>query len=135
MTEVTVKPPLAPEAKALMKGVPGFDGKSVQQTCMTSEAVEWARKLEERVRARKTPCSTSLKNTASSQTTELVCPGATTRSRTTWRGDTHYEIEIYNRVTREGLHEDWTHITGDFVKADCGTIKPAPIPHIFDTLR
>jgi hypothetical protein len=42
-----------------------------------------------------------------------------------WRGNEHYEGTYNFKGTMQGRPQEMTsHYTGDFVKADCGTVKP-----------
>ncbi len=73
-----------------------------------------------------------LKQSANSVESEIVCRGAmegTGRSQVSWRGNDHYE-ESYNfkGAMRGQPHQMSTHYTGDWVKADCGTVKPFKFP-------
>ena len=47
------------------------------------------------------------------------------RSQMNWRGNEHYDGSYSFKGTTHGHAQDMsTHFTGDFVKADCGAVKP-----------
>jgi hypothetical protein len=70
--------------------------------------------------------------TANSITTDIVCHGTmegTGRSQISWRGDSHYEGSYEFKGAMHGQpNQISTHYTGDFVKADCGSVKPFKAP-------
>ena len=128
--QVANMPQMPPEALAMMKArgmkIPGMDGAPVvTQMCMTEEQV----KMDKPPAMRDESCTPRiLTQTASSVTTEVTCHGrmeGVGRSQMSWRGDEHYEGNYSFKGSMQGRPQDMsTHYTGDFVKADCGAVKP-----------
>jgi hypothetical protein len=74
-------------------------------------------------------CTTKILNqTATSVSAETTCHGrmdGVGRSQMSWRGNDHYEGTYSFKGTMEGHAQEMSsHYTGDFVKADCGAVKP-----------
>jgi hypothetical protein len=73
-----------------------------------------------------------LKQSANSVETEIVCRGTmegTGRAQVSWRGDNHYDGSYNFKGSMRGQpHQMSTQYTGDWVKADCGAVKPFKLP-------
>jgi hypothetical protein len=73
-----------------------------------------------------------LSQSASVVTAEVTCHGKVEgkgRAQVSWRGTDHYQGTYNFRGAMEGqVHEISTSISGDFVKADCGAVKPFAMP-------
>jgi len=122
---------LPPEAMAMMKqrgmSMPGMGAPVVTQICMTQEEVNTdklpaMKNLEEN-------CTTKvLSQTPSSMTAETTCRGrmeGVGRMQMSWRGNEHYEGTYSFKGVMQGRpHSMTSRYTGDFVKADCGSVKP-----------
>jgi hypothetical protein len=130
-------PQMPPEAMAMMKSrgmkIPGMGGAPiVTQICMTEDQV----KADKPPAMREESCTPkALSQTATSVTTEVTCHGrmeGVGRSQMSWRGNEHYEGTYSFKGAMEGHPQEMsTHYTGDFLKADCGSVKPfsaKPIP-------
>jgi hypothetical protein len=132
--EMGSMPQMPPEATAMMKQrgmkMPGMGGQPiVTQICMTQEQVNGDKPP---MNNRQENCTTKLLNqTSTSMTSEVTCHGrmeGVGRAQMSWRGNEHYEGTYSFRGTMEGRPQQIsTHYTGDFVKADCGAVKPAKV--------
>ena len=132
--EMANTPQMSPEAMAMMKSrgmkLPGMGGQpTVTQICMTQEQVNGDTPP---MNNRQESCTTKLLNqTATSMTSEVTCHGrmeGVGRAQMTWRGNEHYEGTYSFKGTMEGRPQQIsTRYTGDFVKADCGSVKPAKV--------
>ncbi|HEY0266794.1 MAG TPA: DUF3617 domain-containing protein [Rhizomicrobium sp.] len=133
-------PQIPPEALAAMKArgmkMPGMGEPTTTQMCMTQEEVNTdpAARMQAQHEVNCTPHVVN--QTATSATTDIVCHGTmegTGRSEISWRGDGHYEGNYEFKGTMHGQpNQISTHYTGDFVKTDCGAVKPfrsLPSPH------
>ncbi|HET7084492.1 MAG TPA: DUF3617 domain-containing protein [Rhizomicrobium sp.] len=126
-------PQMPPEAMAMMKArgmkVPGMGGAPiVSQICMTPEQVN-DDKLPSMMHEREESCTSKvLSQTPSSVTAEATCHGrmeGVGHFQISWRGNEHYEGTYNFKGSMEGRPQEMTsHYTGDFVKADCGSVKP-----------
>src|SRR3954462_3207896 len=126
-------PQMPPEAIAMMKArgmqIPGMGGAPiVSQICMTPEQVNGD--IPPAMQRDGENCTGKLlSQPASSMKSEVTCHGrmeGVGRSEMTWRGNEHYEGTYSFKGTMEGRPQEIsTHYTGDFVKADCGAVKPA----------
>ena len=125
-------PQMPPEAMAMMKSrgmkIPGMGGAPmVTQICMTQEQVN-TDKLPA-MNGREESCTNKvLSQTPTSVTAETTCHGrmdGVGHMQISWRGNEHYEGSYSFKGTMEGHPQEMsTHYTGDFVKADCGAVKP-----------
>jgi hypothetical protein len=125
-------PQMPPEAMAMMKArgmkMPGMGGAPiVTQICMTQEEVTADRIPS--MNNREENCTTKvLSQTITSVTAETTCHGRMEgmgRMQMTWRGNDHYEGTFSFKGSMEGRpHQMTTRYTGDFVRVDCGSVKP-----------
>jgi hypothetical protein len=132
--ETASMPQMPPEAMAMMKSrgmkIPGMGGQPiVTQICMTKEQVNGDKPP---MSNRQENCTTKLLNqTSTSMTSEVTCHGlmeGVGRAQMSWRGSEHYEGTYSFKGTMEGRPQQIsTRYTGDFVKADCGAVKPAKV--------
>jgi hypothetical protein len=134
-------PQMSPQMMAMMKQrgikMPGMEP-MVSQICMTPGDVKEGAAAQQRMRDQhEVNCTPKvLSETASSVTTEITCHGnmeGVGRSQISWRGDSHYEGEYSFKGSMHGRPNDMSsHYVGDFVKGDCGSVKPfraADMPH------
>ncbi len=137
-------PQIPPEALKMMKErgikIPGMDGAPiVSQICMTPQDVaEGAHAMDRMRNQHGISCNPKvLSETSSSIVTEVTCKGemmeGVGHSQMSWRGDSHYEGDYSFKGVMHGQpNEMHTHFSGDFVKTDCGAVKPfraADMPH------
>jgi Protein of unknown function (DUF3617) len=128
-------PQIPPEALAMMKQrgmkIPGMGGAPiVSQICMTpqdvTEGAQAAQRMREQHDVKCTPRVIS--ESMSSVTTEITCHGMMEgigHSQMSWRGDSHYEGDYSFKGVMHGQPtETSSHFMGDFVKSDCGAVKP-----------
>jgi hypothetical protein len=133
--KMAAMPQMSPQMMEMMKArgikMPGMGGEPVvTQMCMTAddvkEGMSAARRMRDQHEVNCTP--KVLSETASSVTTEITCHGTMEgvgRSQISWRGDSHYEGDYSFKGTMHGHpNEMGSHYVGDFVKADCGSVKP-----------
>jgi hypothetical protein len=129
--EMANMPQMPPEALAMMKSrgmqIPGMGKPFISQICMTPEQVTTDRMPA--MNHQEINCTPKiLSQTASSVTTEITCHGTMEgvgRSQMNWRGNEHYEGTYSFKGNMHGHVQDMsTRYTGDFVKADCGAVKP-----------
>ena len=122
---------LPPEAMAMMKSrgmsMPGMGAPIVTQICMTQEEVNTDRVPS--MNNNEANCTTKvLSQTPTSMTAEMTCRGrmeGVGRMQMSWRGNEHYEGTYNFKGMMQGRpHQMNTRYTGDFVKADCGSVKP-----------
>lgn len=138
-TSTTMKtaamPQMSPQVMAMMKQrgikMPGMGGEPVvNQICMTPGDVKEGMMAQQRLRDQhEISCTPKvLAETASSVTTEITCHGnmeGVGRSQISWRGDSHYEGDYsFKGVMHGHASEMSSHYVGDFVRADCGAVKP-----------
>jgi hypothetical protein len=129
-------PQIPPEALAAMKArgmkIPGSGEPMVTQMCMTQDDVNADPAARMRAQHDENCTPHVVSQTANSITTDIVCHGTmegTGRSQISWRGDSHYEGSYEFKGTMHGQpNQISTHYTGDFVKADCGSVKPFKAP-------
>ncbi len=127
--ELRNMPPIPPQTLEMMKqnGQPIPGQPFTTQMCMT----------QEQVNADKPPsfndngesCDTKvLSSSPSAMHTQVVCRGrvnGTGETQISWRGDDHYDGTYSFKGEAEGHPQDMTiHYSGDFVKADCGNVRP-----------
>jgi len=127
-------PQMPPEAMAMMKSrgmsVPGMGQPITTQICMTPEQVSGD--VPPAMHGRQENCTTKLLGqTATSMKSEVTCHGrmeGVGHSEMAWRGNEHYEGTYSFKGSMEGHPQEIsTRYTGDFVKTDCGTVKPAKV--------
>jgi hypothetical protein len=127
-------PQMPPEAIAAMKArgmkMPGMGQPMTMQMCMTQEQVNGD--VPPAMHNRAENCSTKLiSQTASSMKSEVTCHGrmdGVGRAEMSWRGNEHYEGTYNFKGSMEGRPQEFsTHYSGDFVKAECGAVKPAKV--------
>ena len=124
-------PLMPPEAIAMMKArgmkMPGMGSPMVTQMCMTQEQVN-ADKMPAMNNHEESCTSKVLSQTSSSVTAETTCHGrmeGVGHMQMSWRGNEHYEGTYSFKGESGGRPQDMTtHYSGDFVKADCGSVKP-----------
>jgi len=133
--DASAMPQMTPQMMEMMKQrgikLPGMDGAPiVTHMCMTDQDVkEGAAALQRLRQQHEVNCTPRiLSESSSSVSTEVTCHGTMEgvgRSQISWRGDTHYEGtynfkgSMHGRATSMG-----SHYVGEFVKSDCGSVKP-----------
>ena len=133
--EMPNMPQMPPEAMAMMKSrgmsMPGMGGAPiVTQICMTPEQVNGD--VPPAMHNSAENCTTKLlSQTATSMKSQVTCHGrmeGVGLAEMSWRGNEHYEGTYSFKGTMEGRPQSLsTRYTGDFVKADCGGVKPAKV--------
>lgn len=131
--KMAAMPQMPPEVLAMMKQrgikMPGAEP-MVTQICMTPDDVKEGALAQQRMREQhEVKCTPKvISETASSATTEITCHGnmeGVGRSQISWRGDSHYEGDYSFKGSMHGHpNEMSSHYVGDFVKSDCGSVKP-----------
>ena len=131
--EMANMPQMPPEAMAMMKSrgmkMPGMGQPMTTQICMTQEQVNGD---VPPLHNREESCTTKLlSQTATSMKSQVTCHGhmeGVGQAEMTWRGNEHYEGTYSFKGTMEGRPQSIsTRYTGDFVKPDCGAVKPAKV--------
>lgn len=129
-TRMGAMPQLPPQVLEMMKkrGMPGMGQPVTNQICMTAADVD-ADAGARMARQQGVDCTPKVLNqTATSATTEVTCHGTMEgvgRSQINWRGDSHYEGSYNFKGTMRGQpNEVSTSYSGDWVKSDCGAVKP-----------
>jgi hypothetical protein len=125
-------PQIPPEALAMMKArhmnVPMPGQPYTSQMCMTAEEVNADKPPA--MTTREISCTTKmLSQTGSSMKSEVVCHGPAMdgvgHSEISWTGNEHYTGSYNFKGTMQGQpNEMSTSYKGDWVKADCGAVKP-----------
>jgi hypothetical protein len=128
-------PSIPPEALAQMKArhipVPGSGEPVTNQMCMTAAQVQ--QDVPPPMNTRDETCNSKLIN----QSPELIQAETTCHGRMEgsghveihWRGNTHYESTYTFKGMMDGHPQEMTtRATGDFVKTDCGSVRPYPTP-------
>ncbi|HWA69764.1 MAG TPA: DUF3617 domain-containing protein [Rhizomicrobium sp.] len=123
-------PEMPPQVLEMMKkrGMPGMGQPMTSQMCMTLDDVnaDPNARMQAQHQVNCTPHIVS--QTANSAITEIVCHGnmeGTGRSQISWHGDSHYEGTYSFNGTMHGRPNAMSsRYTGDWVKADCGAVKP-----------
>ena len=124
-------PKVPPEVVEMMKkrglNMPVAGQPITNQICMTAEQAAMDHPPDmSREGVKCTPHV--LNQTSNSATTEMVCHGSmegTGRSQISWRGDSHYEGSYSFTGSVEGRPNNMSSTyTGDWVKSDCGSVKP-----------
>jgi len=127
--EMKGMPQMPPEAMAMMKArgmaMPGSP--MTMQMCMTQEQVNADKPPS--TRNEDVSCDTKvLSSTPTAMHTQITCKGrvnGTGDMQMSWRGTDHYEGTYSFKGESGGRPQDMTtHYSGDFVKADCGSVKP-----------
>lgn len=128
-------PQMSPQMLAMMKArgikMPGMGGEPmVSQMCMTPDDVKEGAAAQQRLHnAHGVDCTPRVvRETASSVMTEITCHGGMEgvgRAQISWRGDSHYEGDYSFKGAMHGHpNEMSSHYVGEFVKSDCGAVKP-----------
>ena len=129
--EMANMPKIPPEALAMMKArhmnVPTPGQPFTSQMCMTDDQVKADKPPD--MHNKEMNCTTKLlSQTSSSMESEVTCHGrmdGVGHSKMSWRGNEHYEGTYSFKGSMGGHPQDMsTRYTGDFVKADCGAVKP-----------
>lgn len=124
-------PQMPPEALAMMKAhhvaVPNSGEPTTTQMCMTQEQVNADKPPA--MSNREESCDTKvLSQSAALTEAQITCHGrmdGVGHVKISWRGTDHYEGTYNFKGTMEGRPQEMsTHYTGDFVKADCGAVRP-----------
>ena len=124
-------PKMPPEVMEMMKkrgmNMPTPGQPMTSQMCMTAEQAAMDKPPNmDREGVKCTPKVIS--QTSNSATTEITCHGTmegTGRSQITWRGDSHYEgTYSFTGSMHDRPNNMSSSYTGDWVKADCGSVKP-----------
>lgn len=132
--EMANMPQMPPQAMAMMKSrgmqMPGMGQPMTTQICMTQEQVSGD--VPPAMHNRAMDCTTKLlSQTATSVKSEVTCHGrmeGVGHAEISWRGNEHYEGTYNFKGTMEGRPQEIsTRYSGDFVKADCGAVKPAKV--------
>jgi uncharacterized protein DUF3617 len=132
-TQIPNMPQMPPEMMARMKarGMPMPGQPLDTQICMTPEEVNMDHPPA-MDRDGQSCTSKVLSQSATSVTTEVTCHGKVEgkgRSQVSWRGTDHYQGTYVFRGSMEGkVQQISTSYTGDFVKSDCGAVKPMVMP-------
>ena len=128
-------PKMPPEVAEMMKKrgikVPEPGQPYTSQMCMTAEQVNADK--PPRMTNRDMDCDTKILNqSASSITSEVVCHGAMEgvgHSQINWTGTEHYSGSYNFKGTMHGQpNQVSTTYKGDWVKADCGDVRPFAPP-------
>jgi hypothetical protein len=121
--------PMSPQMAAAMKqrGVPMAGEPVTSQMCMTQAEVDADK--PPRITTRQIDCDTKvLSQSASSMKSETICHGVMEGSghaEISWRGAEHYTGSYSFKGTMHGQpNAISTSYKGDWVKADCGSVKP-----------
>jgi hypothetical protein len=122
-------PAMPPEAMAMMKErhMPMPGQPFTTQMCMTQEQVNADKPPA--IRNDAVSCDTKvISQSPGAMHTQVTCHGrvnGTGDMQISWRGNEHYEGTYNFKGDASGHPQDMTtHYTGDFVKADCGSVKP-----------
>ena len=124
-------PKMPPEVMEMMKkrgmNIPTPGQPMTSQMCMTAEQAAMDKPPNmDREGVKCTPKVIS--QTSNSVTTEITCHGTmegTGRSQISWRGDSHYEgTYSFTGSMHDHPNNMSSTYTGDWVKADCGSVKP-----------
>jgi hypothetical protein len=127
---------IPPEAAAQMKamGIKMPTAHTIAtQICMTQAQVESDKPPE--IGRNQTGCTTRLlSQTAAAMKAEMVCDGAamkgTGQIEVSYNGTEHYAGSYDFKGTMDGHPANMrSRFSGDWVKADCGTVKPFQSPH------
>lgn len=126
-------PQMPPEAMEMMKArhMPMPGQPFTTQMCMTQEQVNADKPPA--YSNREESCDTKvLSQSAGAMHTQVTCHGRVEGvgdMQISWRGTDHYEGTYSFKGTAEGRPQNMTtHYSGDFVKADCGSVRPMGPP-------
>ena len=128
-------PQIPPEALAMMKErhlpIPGSGQPVTSQICMTQEQVNADKPPA--MSNREESCDTKVLNQSPGlMEANVSCHGRMNgvgHIKVIWRGNEHYEgIYNFKGVMNGQPHEMTTHYSGDYVKSDCGAVKPFVLP-------
>jgi hypothetical protein len=128
-------PQIPPEALAMMKErhmpVPGSGEPMTSQICMTQEQVNADKPPA--MSNRDESCDTKLLNHSPAlMEAEVTCHGRMNgvgHVKVAWRGNEHYEGTYNFKGAMDGRPQDMsTRFSGDFVKSDCGSVRPSMPP-------
>lgn len=126
MANVQIPPEALAQMKAMGMKMPG--GQTVNsQICMTQAQVDSDTTPE--MQRNDTGCTSKITSrTTAAVTADMVCNGqmkGTGRMQVSYSGDSHYEGSYDFKGTMEGRPvETSSSFKGDWVKADCGAVKP-----------
>jgi hypothetical protein len=128
-------PQIPPEALAMMKerhmAIPNSGQPTTIQMCMTQEQVNADKPPA--MSNRDESCNTKVLNQSPGlMEAEITCHGhmdGVGHVKVSWRGTDHYEGTYNFKGTMEGRPQEMTtHYSGDFVKSDCGSVRPFTPP-------
>ena len=135
MPNMPQMPQMSPEVAAMMKqrgmSMPGMGGPITTQICMTQADVD--ANVPPRSGNHEEDCQTHvISQTSSSMSADTVCSGrmqGTGHMQVSYSGAEHYEGSYSFKGSMEG-HPNQMSSTfkGDWVKADCGSVKPFTRP-------
>jgi hypothetical protein len=122
-------PQLPPQVAQQMKqrGLPDMTRPMTQQICMTdAQAKALGQPKLERAG---TKCTTRIvSQSGNAAVSEAICHGrmeGTVRTEISWRGEAHYEDNTSFKGKISGRPQTFSsRQSGDWVKADCGAVKP-----------
>lgn len=122
-------PKVPPEAMAMMKArhMPMPGEPFTTQMCMTQEQVNADKPPD--IKNGEETCTTKIVSQSPAAVhTQVTCHGRVNGvgdMQISWRGNEHYEGTYSFKGTAEGRPQEMTtHYSGDFVKPDCGSVKP-----------
>jgi hypothetical protein len=122
-------PKLPPQVIEMMKkrGMPAMGDAVKSQMCMTEAQMKMDTPPQANTAGMK--CTVRvISQTGNSAVSETVCHGrmeGTGRTQITWRGETHYDGMYSFKGTMSGRAQEMSsRFSGDWVKADCGAVKP-----------
>ena len=128
-------PQIPPEALAMMKQrhipLPGSGEPTTFQMCMTQEQVNADKPPP--MNNREESCNPKvLTQSPGLVEVEITCHGhmdGVGHMKISWRGNEHYESVYTFKGAMEGRPQDMTmRASGDFVKSDCGAVRPFAPP-------
>ena len=127
-TPLPMSPDMAAMKKPGMKNMPMMDQPFTSQMCMTQEEVEADK--PPRLTSSQIDCDTKvLSQSVSAMKSETVCHGVMEgvgHSQIAWTGNEHYTGNTSFKGSMHGRPNAMsTSFKGDWVKADCGSVKPA----------
>jgi Protein of unknown function (DUF3617) len=126
-------PQIPPEAMAMMKErhmpIPGEP--MTTQICMTQDQVNADKPPA--MSNRDESCDTKVLNLSPAMMeAQVTCHGhmeGVGHVKVSWRGNEHYEGTYNFKGTMEGRPQEMSsHYSGDFVKSDCGSVRPFTQP-------
>lgn len=128
-------PQMPPQAMAMMKQrgmkMPGMGEPMTTQICMTQADVDSG--IPPRMNGQGESCQSHVTaNAASSVSADMVCSGrmqGTGHLQVSYSSAEHYQGSYSFKGTAQGHPADMTDsFKGDWVKADCGAVKPIARP-------